>query len=379
MLILSHQDIAIGKKRIQISCILNGMSGNKTYEVGDRLQGELKITPYGHLNIERIEAKLEFIVQSQSESVEIAAGKAIISSKIKLSSLKPSVFSFNFSDQLSRINQCSICPKTFWRLTFIISTPVPIKSSSNIIKPSANTFIGTFKIPVTLGKGNYFAKPRKLPVERFTSKETTVVLLMSFMPLASLFFVIGGRANFFSFLLVAISLPLVVLQLLKLSRFRNNPMQLVQNNQQKIKFRTLYRGEKSLRKVTIGYRVVAEDFSVQPKNRKHTYHTFYQKELLLDDDAKRFEHFIDLTLPWPDKRLPTSYRSGRHGYTWEFFIKTPGIFREREQAWPVQVGWKPFQLPKESASEEVVDEEMKETLNLHPLKEEFRLKNGKED
>lgn len=374
MLTLTHQDIAIGKKRIQFSCTLKEMSDKETYEVGDRLQGELKIIPYGHVIIERVQAKLEFIVQSQSASTEIPTGEIIISNKVKLSSLKPSVFPIDFPEYFNRANQLSLYPKTFWRLTFTFTTPASIKSGAMGNKPSANTFTGSFKIPVALGKGNYFATPRELPVKRFSSAEKNSLFLLSSMMLASLLFLSGDFSKFISFLLVAISLPLIILRLIKLSGFRNAPMQLVRNKNQKLIFRTLDRGKKNLSKVTVGYRVVTENYNIQPKNRKHARHTFYIKELLLADNAKRTERFLDLTLPWPEKKLPTSFRSGQHGYAWEFFIKTPGIFGKKEHAWPVEVDWEAFRLPGKNVNEPISED----VLELEPLKERVRLKNEKD-
>jgi len=177
-------------------------------------------------------------------------------------------------------------------------------------------------------------------------------------------------------LFLAISLPLIALLLFRLYRFKDVPLELAESGDGRLKIRMLDRGDGQWQKMKLGYQVVSSHVKKVGKKIEIIREVLYKTDSPLPDIGQRREHFIEATLPWPQwphEKLPVSYQKDSQGYTWEIYLKTPGLFSEQVQTWPIAVSREAFRLPGEGpATEDFLSEE---SLELPPLKEVIRLKN----
>ncbi len=370
--------ITVGNAYLRISCQLNKMGGQTDYYVGDRLTGSLTLQTHTPLNISHIEVRLEYILKGPYQSSKRNYSGVLVCQELTLQLGKKHQVPFSLPVTFPWANNFSASIKGFWRMKISIypkRTKSDLLKSSRKMRSKTRSVDLTFQVPVINGDGQFRVLPKRLPIQHFETKKFLFILLF-----IGFFFYLAWASNTalslktIQLFLVGLTLPIITLLYLRLYRFKDIPMELTENGDGKLKVRMLDRGDGHWKKMTLGYQVVAKYIEKTGKNTVITRQVLYKREFLLQDIGRPSEHFIEAPLPWPkwsNLDLLVSYQHDQQGYTWEIYLKTPGLLQEQVQTWPIAVSWEAFRLPGTTHPEEMLEE----PLELHPIKEEVRLKN----
>jgi len=387
MITFPKRNISVGKNSVRIGCHLDGMDGRINYHIGDQLQGALILHPYLSFRILRIEGQLEFFVTGKDFESSEHISRITISGPRLLEGGSQTKIPFHFKQRFGRINSLTRQPNSYWRFTVTISPEQSKQGNSknllqSLMRIGGKSSVGVHRlqVPVINGRGNYRAEGQELRVRHFKKRE----MIYLAAPVGYLiFFLISNSivppAYLIHYLGLLLSLIIASLFMLRLTGFKDTPMELSPGRDGKLRLRMLDRGDGSWEKARIGLRVVAIEKRKNGKTTKLERTNLYHKEYSLSDIGTRKDHLVEATLPWPTVDLPTSYDDDGQGYTWELYLKTSGFFGKQEQAWPVEVSWEPFQLPEENNLTMAEESSFEETLELRTLKEEVRLKNEASD
>jgi len=382
MITFPPNELTVGDQTLRLGCRMEEMGAGSDYRIGDQLRGKITIYPYLDMEISSLECRLEFFIDGKNQASSDPIIPLRLSTARKLEGGKQISFPFSYQQRFGRANSLETTPQSYWRLKVIISPKAPFSDSLlDTFKATEVDFspvFGHYTIPVVTGKGSYRVKSRNLPVRHFKNRE----LLFLLAPIIYLAFTLlfeGSTPTFQKIQLVGLAITLVSILLLlsRLSGFKDTPMELAPQRDGKLRICVLDRGDGSWKKASVGLRLVAKELITGRRSEKVKRVNLYSQIYDLADIGIRKDHLVEATLPWPATDLPTSYERDRQGYTWEVFLRVPGFGGgTQEQSWPVSVSWEPFQLPGEIVPTAAEGASTEETLELHPLKEVVRLKNG---
>lgn len=365
------------QQKAKVTLRLAGLTDGKYYVLGDELAGELTVIPAADMQLSRITLQLEFLTKGVWELEAIKAKTIHLPVPQMLRKGQVHKFPVRIPYRFSRAGYQGEHLKSFWRLNVLLDAD-PARAGQSFVGRalkvvSREEWHGTsFRISVRYGKGTLRASPRALPMSIVDRVPALTLKRLSWMFPAVGFFTylaLDGRINPDDAYVILVFLLIVALVwlIVRLSIFQLTPMELRPLRDGQLRLRILDRGNNSLKKAVIGYRLL-ECYTTkrenEPAQRKTTR---YQKELPLAEVARREEYYYEAVLPWPETDLPVTGKSGSAGYEWEVFIQLPNPLTggTHEKSWPINVSWEQFRLAPPTAEE--LEQEALEELKLKEL------------
>lgn len=368
MIHLAPKNSFTNHTRIRIACKLDGERGDKTYLIGDRLQGKITLTPSKDLAVERIIGQLVLVVKSAVHTGITHAKTVTLAGTQILKEGKDHHFSLLFIDEFDKANFSGPLVSYYWRFTATVYLQKPEKSTiNNSIKNLFGDFRPAsvdYKIPVSRSLGHYSVQERNLPIQ-WIKKE--YYWGMAFSGLFVLWMLISTHLYWdqfligFRYFITAASILASTFLLITLSGFQAVSLSIKPGRDRALRVRFMDLGNKKYDDQIIGYRIVST--KKQVSNSEISRSLIFDKAYPLSSLTKPGGLFREAVLPWPKGNLPTSQTVDEQGFIWEVYLRTNVFpFGVQEQAWPVEVGWEAFRIPE-------VGNEGMEKLELQPLKE----------
>ena len=347
------------------------------YEVGDVLEGELVLRAKRDVRVRSVTVRLDYLLASSENTRTLPA--AVLPVTVGPEVIRQGEtrrFPLRSSVRFGRISFKGALLKNVWQLMVDVQLNDGRPSQNlfdKFIDPRTRRdrqFVG-FGVPVRYSRGAYRVAERDLRVP-LLSEKAWLWGLVGFVAVALFTFVPANHDYDLELLfggwLTVLTLTLIY-QFVYLNTFQATPLEVLPRRDGALRLRLLDRGNDVFAKASVGYRVrehavVREGGEVVQKKT-----TVFHQKYRFRNVARRHEQFHDILLPWPERDLPTSFKTGQTGYEWELFLSKPNPLTGVDFVvrWPLRVTRENFRLTPPTEAEKAAEAE--EVLELRELSE----------
>jgi hypothetical protein len=362
--------------KANVSLQLAGLTDGQFYVLGDRLEGELTVTPQEDRQLRGIVFRLEYLMKGKWETAILRPKTITLPVPEVLKGGQQSKFVIRIPDYyFQRPSYKGEHLNCHWRLNVFLEN-APAKNEKSFVSKelkvdSLEQRHGTsFEILVRYGKGAYRVAPKELPIGLIgLSAPSKGIFLLIFI--SAMWFSGAGIGPILQdgwpVMLILALVVLMIWLVVRLSTFQMTPMEVKPLRDGQLRLRILDRGNNQLEKAIVGYRILECYETLVGGNATQKKSNCFQKTFPFAEVSRREEHLYEAVLPWPDIDLPTTGLNGIGEFEWEVFLQLPNPLTGgmHEKSWPIEVTWEQFRLAPPTAEE--LEQNELETMELREL------------